>query len=207
MAFVEHAKRRAERNLQELEATLEQLRDADDETADAIMAGEASRAMKFHEEEIASQQVRSGGASLLPRIQAHAHQGGSPEALNRGLTPNSKSNMEARLRAMGAIPALGGLMRSHSAAGRVALQPTDSPAARELSRRLMNGVSDGSEASDSNVAMASSRSPSQEVSNPPWQEEVRLRQLRPVAYRAAEPQMDHVNEELSAMFAKRQALK
>lgn len=211
--FVERSARRAERNLQELGATLEQLRDADDETAAAIMTGEASRALKFHEEEIASHQARSGATSLA-RIETHLNHEDSPQArqnynslsdaLTEGLTPNSKSNMEARLRAMGAIPALGGVMRSHPSAGRSCLQATNSPAARELSRRHSSSGRDGGQ-TDFNGA--TSRSPPREPANPPWQGEVRLRHLNSVPNRAAVPQMDHVNDELNAMFAKRQALK
>lgn len=200
LSFVEHAKRRAEQNLRELDATIEQLQDADDDTAAAILTSEDSRAIKFHEQEIKTHKARLSSRPLprrgtRPEEAAGATDDPDPEApwkvLSEGQTPFNKAKMEARLRAMGATPALGGLMMSQPV-GRNSLQSTDSPAARELFGREANSKS------------ANTPAAAPEAVTPPWKAEVQLRHLSSAGpSRGPSLESDYVRDELSAMFAKR----
>mmetsp|Transcript_10344 Transcript_10344/g.31126 ORF Transcript_10344/g.31126 Transcript_10344/m.31126 type:complete len:234 (-) Transcript_10344:3002-3703(-) len=224
LAYLQQAKDYARKHIKDLEEAERQLRGADDGAAEAIMAGETARAMSFHDQEIAALEAYasgkpirrrgalSGPAAAIGAAAAAAAAGGggcngvhgapSREApLPAISTPKPKVDMEARLLAMGAVPALGGLMKTASGNNRSMLTATGSPAAREVFYRAHGGESDGQ------ATLRPTNNDNQPSSPSSWQEELRARRLNPTPSRAARAPTaadTAVNDELAAMFAKRQ---
>lgn len=228
MAFLEKSKYYLERHLRELDNALEQVRSADDDTAAAIMAGEVARAMAFHDSEVTALQGWASGnpAPQRPKPVLTRSQVSMPEArhLQSGgaepASPSFRRIDEARLMAMGAVPTLGGLLRMPASPAQ--LNATASPAARELLRRKLSQGDDGSittvgsgglgggGASADGSNGGRSASPQRQPASPSWQEELRAKRLNPTPSRAAPrtpaPGDAAVNNELAALFAKRQSI-